>query len=522
MNTLALFLGFMIGAAIGTVATASTADELQSEAKRWLFKRRWQIYLRRRTWQFPFVLTRILRLLQIEILVIFICIWVFGLLWTIFLSPAWYEKSYTPYIIGSLVGVATAPWIWLHFSRHLSPDDADDTQFARYKFMTFMLGAALLLTMLQPHLGSWLTRANKIEVAGLASFNFAPAGNERGAKVLQTGQQAGGALGATTSRLATATTLAHLVTTGHKEGKPWKEQIKLQDVGPDMKGFDGLSVMDRDKVYIAYFYHQRSAELGNHSFLEKPANLYQYVERANVNLVKGPDEAFLAGLADLSRCIALYAENLRDFRLFLVDSGPFLRTLLVNVAAKWIKRDEDTPAPPRTAAPATSESMELNVAALLAGEVSQALQKTRLIDEKVCPGSTGGTLNPTNPLTQRNLDVKDIGTTPYPAYLIAHYLAAIDSVESGVLVLRDWLFYQRDKSASFKADSRSKTGTPFAPCSLQASCHTDLGACLQPTGHRCSSNRKPPTASQRCSEFGAHNRGVPCASGWTETDCTLV
>ena len=35
-----------------------------------------------------------------------------------------------------------------------------------------------------------------------------------------------------------------------------------------------------------------------------------------------------------------------------------------------------------------------------------------------------------------------IGKTPYPAYQIAHYLAAIDSVESGVLVLKDWLSHQ--------------------------------------------------------------------------------
>ena len=45
-------------------------------------------------------------------------------------------------------------------------------------------------------------------------------------------------------------------------------------------------------------------------------------------------------------------------------------------------------------------------------------------------------------LTDRSIALKGIGKTPYPAYQIAHYLAAIDSVESGVLVLRDWLFRQ--------------------------------------------------------------------------------
>jgi hypothetical protein len=448
MGVLPLFFGFLLGAAIGTVATASNGAELRKEAKSWVGRKRWRHYFERRTWNLSELLTAALDLLQIEILFILVCFWVAGLLWTILLTPSWDHNSHVQYILGSLVGTATAPWIWLHFSATLDPakkpagaTEDGGAQLQRYKFMSYMLGAALLAAVLQHYLPALLPRANKIEVAGLA-LNFTPAGNERGSKVLQTGQQAGGALGATTSRLATATTLAHLVTTGHEESKPWKKKIELQDIRPDMKGFDGLSVMDRDRVYIAYFYHERSARIGNSTLPPKPENLDEYVKAAKLDFSDEPDRKFLAGLADLSWCISLYAENLRDFRLFLVDSQPFLRTLLVDVAAKWVKRDKDAPASPQTPDSA-ADPLNLRAAETLANDVSQALHKALVIKDDQCPKSTGPKGQTTNSLTEKTIDVKAIGKTPYPAYLIAHYLAAVDSVESGVLVLRDWLFYQQ-------------------------------------------------------------------------------
>jgi hypothetical protein len=447
MSVLPLFFGFLFGAAIGTVATASTGINLHDEATRWLSDSRWQIYTNRNTWRFPKFLSRALRLLQIEVLAIFIGIWILGLLWTIFLTPAWDHKSHIQYIIGSLVGTAAAPWLWLHFSATFGAEEkpaaaetaaSDNTQFSRYRFMTYMLGAALLAAVLQYYLPGLLPRTNKIEVAGVA-LNFTPLQNERGLKVLQTGQQASSALGATTSRLANATTFAHRVGTGHEEGKLGHKRITLSDVTAGMAGFNDLSMIDRDKVYIAYFYHERAAQLGGPTGEANPSNLQIYVDTARTFDQK-PDADFLAELANLSECLALYAENLRDFRLFLVDTEPFLRELLVNVAAQWNeKKEAESKARAGAFRPRAQGSTKLNFTKAtheLAGEVVLALQNSHVrIPTKVCTDEKTS--------AAQDIDVTGIGKTPYPAYMIAYYLAAIDSVESGVVVLRDWLFRQR-------------------------------------------------------------------------------
>jgi hypothetical protein len=116
MGHLSAFWGFLIGASIGTVATASTAAELRAEARRWITKSRWKVYLDRENWRFPAMLSAALDLLKIEILVILFFIWLFGLLWAIFLTSDW-NNQYFSYMVGSLVGGAASPWIWLHFSR---------------------------------------------------------------------------------------------------------------------------------------------------------------------------------------------------------------------------------------------------------------------------------------------------------------------------------------------------------------------------------------------------------------------
>ena len=262
--SIAAFLGFLIGAAIGAVATSTTAADLRREAGRWIRQERWSIYRNPATWRFPAVLSAVLRLLQIEILIILVFLWLLGLCWTVFREPAWGDQTYISYIIGSLVGMAAAPWIWLHFMRNLDSGatggqaGAEASQMPRYRFMTFMLGAAILVAILNPYLATWLKRTNKIEGFGLA-LSFVQPRNERGLNILQAGQQTAAPLGATSSRLASATSRAHLVATGHQKEKPGAIRKVLKDVAADMKGFSDLSVIDRDKVYIAYFNHERNA-----------------------------------------------------------------------------------------------------------------------------------------------------------------------------------------------------------------------------------------------------------------------
>jgi hypothetical protein len=486
MSILPSFLGFTLGAAIGTIATATTGAELWDEASKWLEFRWRKVYSERQTWRFPALFSEALNLLQIEILIILLCIWIFGLLWAIFLTPAWDHQSHIQYIIGSLVGTAAAPWIWLHFSRTFETRRRGDDELARYRFVSYMLGATLLVALLQPYLATWLTRANKIEGFGVA-LNFTVPRNDRGANIPPAGQLSPG-LSTTTSRLASATSLAHLVATGHKQSKPGTARKTIEDVKADMEGFSDLSVIDRDKVYISYFHHEHKARDSGTEPLRFP-DLKNYVAATEIKFDETQDKAFLDNLANLSECISLYAENLRDFRLFLVDSGSFLRGMLVNVATQW-SRKRTTGLQKLLDRLATGDAkpnfkIDLKDARPLAKEVVDALEKSnvvtfggvcssveRLIGEdssggdtpgrgaagKTAPAkATGSEVSVTGaagkdaPATQ-SFSVAGIGRTPYPAYLIAHYLAAIDSVESGILVLRDWMAYQRQRPDRFVQD----------------------------------------------------------------------
>ncbi|MEA2951814.1 MAG: hypothetical protein QOJ96_1334 [Alphaproteobacteria bacterium] len=439
MSILPSFLGFTLGAAIGTIATATTATELWDEASKWLEFRWKKVYSQRQTWRFPAMLSEALNLLQIEILIILLCIWVFGLLWAIFLTPTWDHQSHVQYIIGSLVGTAAAPWIWLHFSRSFETGRRSDGELARYRFVSYMLGAALLVALLQPYLATWLTRANKIEGFGVA-LNFTVPRNDRGANIPPAGQLSPG-LETTTSRLARATSLAHLVATGQRPtGKAGviSKQKELADVTSNLDGFGDLSVMARDQVYIAYFFHERNARRGIP--VPEADNLTDYIKIKDFRFKTTPDENFLKSFAPLSECISLYAESLRDFRLFLVDSHTLLRELLVDAATQWNEKKDKAGSPIGPSdKPQSGDSadfkLDLEKAKPLATEVVKALSNSHI--------STPACDNADKLIAGGKIDVKGIGITPYPAYLIAHYLAAIDSVESGILVLRDWLTFQR-------------------------------------------------------------------------------
>ena len=392
---------------------------------------------------------------KIEVLAIFTLVWAIGLLWTIFFLPAWEDRPHVQYILGSLVGGAAAPWIWLHFSRDLElSGGADQGPFDRYRFMTYMLGAALLVAVLQPYLEKLLPRANKIEGFGVA-VNFERPRGDHAANVLQVGHTSASA--ATPGRLSVATRKAYLVATGRKDNKLTGAIKTLTDIPENMQGFGDLSLMDRDRVYVAYFYHERNGTANSRRF----SNLKEYVEaskpkidkKAKIDTDDATDAKFLADLSDLTHCIALYAERLRDFRLFLVNSEPFLQSLLVNVSTNWtIKDDGDQAAAKSSAQPPT---LELKVADRLASQIVAALKRYNGGDpDTFCPDASKlierikpvapKPGNATQAATTHPDDVSGVGRkTPYPAYQIAHYMAAIDSVESGVLILRDWLLHQQ-------------------------------------------------------------------------------
>ena len=117
--------------------------------------------------------------------------------------------------------------------------------------------------------------------------------------------------------------------------------------------------------------------------------------------------------------------------------------MLVDVSTQWREKDAAQAAPGnQKAANATNLNLKQykNFAEQIVGalESSNVVQELKRFNVSVPPALCVDA----NKLTDKTIPVEGIGKTPYPAYQIAHYLAAIDSVESGVLVLKDWLSHQ--------------------------------------------------------------------------------
>ncbi|WP_041801944.1 hypothetical protein [Rhodopseudomonas palustris] len=444
MSIWPLFFGFVLGVAIGTIATVNKATELHQQAKDWLPTVSWR-RLRELAARGPrAVLVALPEMQQVQVLFILVSVWIAGLALILLFSPPWDHTSSRDYILASLVGGATAPWILLHFDSRLQrapePDDAQGTagasrpgrrskqgpadpppasrdDFSRYQFMTYVLGAVLLVVLLQPYLARWLPLTNKIEVLGMA-FTFAPSRTDR-VTAIDTTSTASGSTAISVSRFAQATTLNSRLSNG-LINITTNEPFTLADVS-DMKGFTALSMMDRDKVYIAYFIHARNAEHGNLEFRRTFANLQAYVDAAGVSIY-APDANFIAKLKDLSRCISDYVQETGDFRLFFLDTKIFLQELTSKVARRW-------------GSPPDAGQQELldvgNLPSNLAKFAHPRPQSTACKDVDNVVGLL------------RRVDLDGVGRTPYPAYLIAHYMAAVDSVDSGALILRDWIKYHR-------------------------------------------------------------------------------
>jgi hypothetical protein len=101
--------------------------------------------------------------------------------------------GYLPdWLYGSFIGFIAAPWVWLHFSRNLQRDgDYGDQEglserLQRYKFLTIMIGIAVLFFTIEPLLLSLMARANKAELWG-ASITLTERRSTTQSPVIQTG-----------------------------------------------------------------------------------------------------------------------------------------------------------------------------------------------------------------------------------------------------------------------------------------------------------------------------------------------
>jgi hypothetical protein len=205
-------VGFVLGAIAGTLATDLTREEVIRREKfgSWLHVQEW---------------SRQQGLLFVGVL------WV-TLFFAAIISAAWpwtsaWWDSHIPgvwwnyLVLGSIIGAAAAPWVWLHFVRDFAtdgdpgrapkdvrirerayqiwhergepaghndehyfqakkeiedseqrlnevPDKSAEQRLARYQLLSIVLGIALLVATLLPVLKSWLLRAQQFQVFGVS------------------------------------------------------------------------------------------------------------------------------------------------------------------------------------------------------------------------------------------------------------------------------------------------------------------------------------------------------------------
>jgi hypothetical protein len=445
--------GFALGALAGTLVTDLTREEvIQSEKFKHTF----------RFWQWS----------RQQSLVFTTLLWVFLLAVTIILDDGFWKNL----LGGTIVGAVAAPWIWLHFVRnfgaHQGPDQAGrdklitarahqiwleqsqpvdrasehyaaaekefeeieqrmvetsaksaEQELARYRLVSILLGAAFLITMLQPVLHDWLGRTQQFQAFGVSLTLISQRPDQgRGTPVVSYASGAGANVGG--DRLSDAMTDAYRIGAASLD-----EPIAIPDlIGPDLQKFGNLSVIDRDRVFIAWLTYELP-EVGSRMQIQNSDKLTLggYIKQAE-DLVQGKyhparivdaslDTAFAAGSSIVSNCLKDYADTVHDPQLFAVEVGRFLRSLVQEV--------QSGPSSAQIGSP-------LDYPAYLGS--SSELPK----DGVGCDFDTIRQLRVTDVPYRIDTEAR-FKVSPYPSLIAANYLAAIGAVDTGVLLIENWI-----------------------------------------------------------------------------------
>jgi hypothetical protein len=436
--------GFVLSAIFGVLATDLRRDEVRIEN----FKRAWGF------WEF-----------RQKLLAFVVGLWLALLAWA-------FTRVHVPdMVIGSVIGGAAAPWVWLHFARDFvgnqergdaeretliktvahkiwleqgSPEghaeehyfrakeqinsveqdliDASsksgEQHLARYRLLSILLGIALLVATLIPILKDWLPRAQQFQAFGISLSLLATQPTNQSPRLNLLSSNAG----QSSDRLAAAITFAYHIGAG-----PSPTSI-LEGIGPDLNDFRHLSIYDQDRSYIAWLTY----ELPRKGALERPKHklvgsdvqwadnltLKEYVDGAE-DLLKTAyspprwvdielDREFVSYSTLVSTCFREYIKHINyDPQLFMVATAGSLRALL-------------------------QQTKVVNIG--FENTLSKALENGET--SKICTDQIA--LTPVwgpyyHPFRASR------GQSPYPSWIVALYLAAIGAVDSGVRVLEDWI-----------------------------------------------------------------------------------
>jgi hypothetical protein len=450
-----LLCGFLLGAILGVLVTDLRQHDLVDQA-RYAFARFRLVQVRDRTintdkprsgvTQIVWAAGRVLRL---EWVILLSVVWLLlAILWIGASSGLsvgnsdWLGNS----LIGSLVGFGAAPWVWLHFSRDFLTDaqrnDADTDKIraeylARYRLLTIILGIALLSLAAGPKLLDLLKSAEKVDLFGVSvSISQGSTRQTSSFPLLPSTPPGGLAIDTLNQNTYQAAQVFN--------GQP------LSAIPADLEKFDDLDKWDRDRAFIAYLVHSRSRHLfrPTRTRVDNYDNLSAYIAAAEAiePLSDGAkrDLDFLSGTSHLFNCLYDYARMITDIHLYFLDTSEFLKQY--SIVLKLSLADHPQAA---TASLDTSLSHLETASDKLLSRVNEVRylfppESRNLHILGSCDSQWPWHADPAGPWPFS----APSGATPYPALLAAYSLAAVDSPETGIVYIADWIDHANSKRAS--------------------------------------------------------------------------
>lgn len=361
-------VGFILGAIVGSLATDLTREDY---------------------WSGDFRPTRHFWKVRQQSLAVVGGLWVFLLvlaavsLWLG--APAWLQGL----LAGSVIGAVAAPWLWLHFVRSFGAGtkglaawqkliearaheiwleegqpqgrglefyykaekeiaEAEQSiietsakfaeqQLVRYQLLCILLGVALLVVTVLPYLKTWLPRTQQFGFYGL-SLTFVstqPSSQSQGTPLVNQEFLLGAENGS--DRVSDAIKTAANI--GAAKRHP--PVASLDQIGPDLNGFDYLSLFDRDRAYIAWLTYElpeNRPPSGNLSLIDYIKGAEALLQHSIPAKWADPtlDRDFVARSSIISDCLLreeLKPPELSDPHFFYDTASHYMHTFLFQIYA---------------------------------------------------------------------------------------------------------------------------------------------------------------------------------------------
>ena len=445
--------GLVFGAAVGVLTTEASLSDRRDETERAFRKERWLIFRNATSRSLlPRILWAMMHLLRIEAILLL----TFGLL----LSSAllWISVSTAAaadLLLGAMIGFAAAPWVWLHFSKDLHDvtDDSGPNALSRYKFMTVVLAVLVATAISVPYLPDLFGRIHNVQL-GFASVDLFARPTSLTTAVYSLAGKPQSGNGSANDQLSSNTDLAQRIAgvdtdphvTPRLAGLPVDSQLAA--IKPDLQGFDALSVIDRDRAFIAF--------LATNSQSKLPAgnDLRSYIDQAQEILPRSDeveiDLRFARAVSPLFTCLGTYAKTLSDYHLFLIDASPTIKAYLeaINHPGAEAGDGPETPIAPvpndssLSASTPGSRVVPRNARDRLQSEARTLMSNIRDALRYLSgrPAGAPGAATCETVINLTGLPNQPPPTvTPYPLLIGAYTLAAVDSAETGVVLVSNWL-----------------------------------------------------------------------------------